>query len=191
MAGLSFLYSFFNLYTTGGGQGVPTVEEAMMDIESCMAVLEYLTRKSLPFQRCQPSLVISSRSSWSHDGSAHTLLFPQHIHQEEGSPSSSPRDHKDLTCFSLCQNERSLTTSPSSLRGRMSRHNASCLIDNPGSDSETRPTSSGRYHLHPTRRSADPSRRSSLFIPKRSSSSRCFPNSPAQHSPPIRTYITR
>ena len=46
MAGLSFLYSFFNLYTTGGGQGVPTVEEAMMDIESCMAVLEYLTRKS-------------------------------------------------------------------------------------------------------------------------------------------------
>ena len=48
MAGLSFLYSFFNLYTTGGGQGVPTVEEAMMDIESCMAVLEYLTRKSQP-----------------------------------------------------------------------------------------------------------------------------------------------
>jgi hypothetical protein len=48
MAGLSFLYSFFNLYTTGGGQGVPTVEEAMMDIESCMAVLEYLTRESLP-----------------------------------------------------------------------------------------------------------------------------------------------
>jgi hypothetical protein len=48
MAGLSFLYSFFNLYTTGGGQGVPTVEEAMMDIESCMAVLEYLTREYSP-----------------------------------------------------------------------------------------------------------------------------------------------
>jgi hypothetical protein len=45
MAGLSFLYAFFNLYSTGGGQGVPTVEEAMMDIESCMAVLEYLTRE--------------------------------------------------------------------------------------------------------------------------------------------------
>jgi hypothetical protein len=51
MAGLSFLYSFFNLYTTGGGQGVPTVEEAMMDIESCMAVLEYLTRKCCPVGR--------------------------------------------------------------------------------------------------------------------------------------------
>ena len=45
MAGLSFLYAFFNLYSTGGGPGVPTLEEAMLDIESCMAVLEYLARK--------------------------------------------------------------------------------------------------------------------------------------------------
>lgn len=47
MAGLSFLYAFFNLYSMGGGAGVPTVEEAMMDIESCLAVLEYLSRKLL------------------------------------------------------------------------------------------------------------------------------------------------
>lgn len=46
MAGLSFLYAFFNLYTIGGVPGVPTLEEAMADIESCMAVLEYLARES-------------------------------------------------------------------------------------------------------------------------------------------------
>jgi len=45
MAGLSFLYAFFNLYSLGGGQGVPTLDEAMMDIESCLAVLEYLARE--------------------------------------------------------------------------------------------------------------------------------------------------
>lgn len=45
MAGLSFLYAFFNLYSLGA-EGVPTVEEAMMDIDSCMSVLEYLTRES-------------------------------------------------------------------------------------------------------------------------------------------------
>jgi hypothetical protein len=50
MAGLSFLYAFFNLYSTGGGPGVPTLEEAMMDIESCMAVLEYLSRRSTNFE---------------------------------------------------------------------------------------------------------------------------------------------
>ena len=43
MAGLSFLYAFFNLYGTGE---TPTLEEAMMDIESCMGVLEYLSCES-------------------------------------------------------------------------------------------------------------------------------------------------
>ena len=46
MAGLSFLYAFFNLYSVGG-PGVPNLEEAMMDIESCLAVLDYLTRKQM------------------------------------------------------------------------------------------------------------------------------------------------
>ncbi len=45
MAGLSFLYAFFNLYSMGGGPGVPNLEEATMDIESCLAVLEYLSRE--------------------------------------------------------------------------------------------------------------------------------------------------
>jgi hypothetical protein len=45
MAGLSFLYAFFNLYSLGGGAGVPTTEEALMDVESCLAVLEYLARE--------------------------------------------------------------------------------------------------------------------------------------------------
>ena len=45
MAGLSFLYAYFNLYSISGGQGVPTFEEAMTDIEACLAVLDYLTRE--------------------------------------------------------------------------------------------------------------------------------------------------
>jgi hypothetical protein len=45
MAGLSFLYAFFNLYNMGGGPGVPSIEEARMDIESCLAVLDYLARE--------------------------------------------------------------------------------------------------------------------------------------------------
>ena len=50
MAGLSFLYAFYNLYSVGGGLGVPSLEEAMGDIDSCLAVLEYLTR-TWPFER--------------------------------------------------------------------------------------------------------------------------------------------
>ena len=45
MAGLSFLYAFLNLHTMGGGEGVPTLEEAMLDVESCLSTLEYLSRK--------------------------------------------------------------------------------------------------------------------------------------------------
>lgn len=51
MAGLSYLYAFYNLYSVGGaGSGIPTVDEANMDVESCLAVLEYLSRE-LP-HRC-------------------------------------------------------------------------------------------------------------------------------------------
>ena len=45
MAGVSFLYAFFNLYSMGGGPGVPSLAEAQMDIESCTAVLAYLARE--------------------------------------------------------------------------------------------------------------------------------------------------
>lgn len=43
MAGVSFLYGLWNLHALGGGYGVPTVAEAMMDIEACLAVLEHLS----------------------------------------------------------------------------------------------------------------------------------------------------
>lgn len=47
MAGLSFLYAFFNLYSvSGAGSGIPTIEEANMDIDSCLAVLDYLSSRS-------------------------------------------------------------------------------------------------------------------------------------------------
>lgn len=45
MAGLSFLYAFLNLYSMGGGEGVPSLEEAMQDVESCLSTLEYLSRE--------------------------------------------------------------------------------------------------------------------------------------------------
>lgn len=45
MAGLSFLYAYFNLYSMGGGHDVPSIDDAMMDIESCLGVLEFLARK--------------------------------------------------------------------------------------------------------------------------------------------------
>ncbi len=48
MAGLSYCYAFFNLYSMGGGLGVPSLDDAMQDIESCLAVLDYLSRERGP-----------------------------------------------------------------------------------------------------------------------------------------------
>ena len=45
MAGVSFLYAFSNLYSMDDGEGVPTLEEAQLDLESCQAVLAYLARE--------------------------------------------------------------------------------------------------------------------------------------------------
>lgn len=56
MAGLSFLYAFFNLYSLGGGAGVPTLDEAMMDIESCLAVLEYLSPRVPSASACHDTM---------------------------------------------------------------------------------------------------------------------------------------
>ena len=45
MAGLSFLYAYLNLHNTApGAEGIPSLEEAIGDIESCLAVLEYMAR---------------------------------------------------------------------------------------------------------------------------------------------------
>jgi hypothetical protein len=128
----------------------------------------------------------------------HSTFAGSHLHSEQGAhPIPTPPQFSYLKTASLAmpyllrQALTQLTPSPSPLCRRMSRYDASCLVDDPGSDSEARPTSSGRYHLHPTRRSTDPSRRSSIFIPKRSSSSRCFPNSPTQYSSPLRAHFTR
>ena len=43
MAGLSFLYAFSNLNKMDGASGAPTLEDAMIDIESSLAILEYLS----------------------------------------------------------------------------------------------------------------------------------------------------
>lgn len=47
MAGLSFLYAYLNLHNNAAGaEGIPTLEEAIGDVESCLATLEYMARKS-------------------------------------------------------------------------------------------------------------------------------------------------
>lgn len=56
MAGLSFLYAFFNLYSHGGGNNVPSLDEAMMDIESCLAVLEYLSPRVPSAGQCHETM---------------------------------------------------------------------------------------------------------------------------------------
>ena len=49
MAGLSFLYAYLNLHNTAvNSEGIPTLDEAIGDIESCLATLEYTARKSAP-----------------------------------------------------------------------------------------------------------------------------------------------
>lgn len=45
MAGLSFLYAFLNLYGSDDREGVPSLEEAMQDVEFCLSTLEYLSRE--------------------------------------------------------------------------------------------------------------------------------------------------
>ena len=59
MAGLSYLYAYFNLYSVGGSN-CPSMDDALVDIEACLGVLEFLSRKSFwngrtPVQcLCQP-----------------------------------------------------------------------------------------------------------------------------------------
>lgn len=61
MAGLSFLYAFFNLYTLGD-EGVPTLDEAMLDVESCLAVLEYLSARVPSAAACHETMRHASQA---------------------------------------------------------------------------------------------------------------------------------
>lgn len=61
MAGLSFLYAFFNLYSLAD-DGVPTLEEAMLDIESCLAVLEYLAVRVPSAAACHDTMRHASQA---------------------------------------------------------------------------------------------------------------------------------
>ncbi|OWZ73938.1 hypothetical protein AYX14_00664 [Cryptococcus neoformans] len=56
MAGLSFLYAYFNLYSMGGGHDVPSIDDAMMDIESCLGVLEFLAPRVPSAAACHDTL---------------------------------------------------------------------------------------------------------------------------------------
>ncbi|KAK8858741.1 hypothetical protein IAR55_002970 [Kwoniella newhampshirensis] len=56
MAGLSFLYAYFNLYSMGGGRDVPSIDDAMMDIDSCLAVLEYLAPRVPSASACHETM---------------------------------------------------------------------------------------------------------------------------------------
>ncbi|WVQ73386.1 hypothetical protein IAR50_002957 [Cryptococcus sp. DSM 104548] len=56
MAGLSFLYAFSNLYSLGGGEDVPTIEDAMITIESCLGVLEFLAPRVPSASACHDTM---------------------------------------------------------------------------------------------------------------------------------------
>ncbi|BEJ12191.1 hypothetical protein CspHIS471_0206510 [Cutaneotrichosporon sp. HIS471] len=55
MAGLSYLYAFYNLYSLGDGR-VPSLDEAMIDVDSCLAVLEYLAPRVPSAQACHDTM---------------------------------------------------------------------------------------------------------------------------------------
>ncbi|WVR06484.1 hypothetical protein IAU60_003515 [Kwoniella sp. DSM 27419] len=56
MAGLSFLYAYFNLYSMGGGKDVPNIEDAMMVTESCLGVLEFLAPRVPSASACHDTM---------------------------------------------------------------------------------------------------------------------------------------
>lgn len=91
MAGLSFLYAFMNLYTMGGGEGVPTLEEAMVDIGSCLSTLEYLSRELILPDNRSAEADISARVPSA--GACHDTMrqLSQSILEQLGSPSSAPQ----------------------------------------------------------------------------------------------------
>ncbi|ORY30548.1 fungal-specific transcription factor domain-domain-containing protein, partial [Naematelia encephala] len=94
MAGLSFLYAFFNLYRAGA-EGVPTLEEAMMDTDACLAVLDYLAPRVPSASACHDTLqsvskaIIEQLTSESRPSSAPASPRSQLL---RGAPISSSRD---------------------------------------------------------------------------------------------------
>ncbi|WWC88553.1 uncharacterized protein L201_003464 [Kwoniella dendrophila CBS 6074] len=62
MAGLSFLYAYFNLYSMGGGSDIMTIEDAMMVIDSCLSVLEFLSPRVPSAQECHDTMQTLSQA---------------------------------------------------------------------------------------------------------------------------------
>ncbi|WRT67942.1 uncharacterized protein IL334_004916 [Kwoniella shivajii] len=56
MAGLSFLYAYFNLYSMGGGKDVPSIEDALMVIDSCLNVLDFLAPRVPSASGCHETM---------------------------------------------------------------------------------------------------------------------------------------
>ncbi|WVW84848.1 hypothetical protein I302_106883 [Kwoniella bestiolae CBS 10118] len=62
MAGLSFLYAYFNLYSMGGGPDVPSIEDALMVIDSCLSVLEFLSPRVPSASDCHRTMQALSQA---------------------------------------------------------------------------------------------------------------------------------
>jgi len=96
MAGLSFLYAFFNLYSMGGGSGTPSLEEAMMDVESCLAVLEYLAPRVPSALACHDTMQAVSKAIFDQLGNLPRpngdSTSPNGRNLPRGAPISSSRD---------------------------------------------------------------------------------------------------
>ncbi|WWC62772.1 uncharacterized protein I303_105369 [Kwoniella dejecticola CBS 10117] len=62
MAGLSFLYAYFNLYSMGGGSDIPSIEDALMVIDSCLGVLEFLSPRVPSASECHNTMQALSQA---------------------------------------------------------------------------------------------------------------------------------
>ncbi|ODN93409.1 fungal specific transcription factor [Cryptococcus wingfieldii CBS 7118] len=82
MAGLSFLYAFSNLYSLGGGEDVPTIEDAMMTIESCLGVLEFLAPRVPSASACHDTMRTLSQAIFKQLGE----FNPPPVSNTSGSP---------------------------------------------------------------------------------------------------------
>ncbi|WWD18636.1 hypothetical protein CI109_103089 [Kwoniella shandongensis] len=96
MAGLSFLYAYFNLYSMGGGRDVPSIDDAMMDIDSCLGVLEYLAPRVPSASACHETMRNLSQAIFEQlskleppETTNSTTTSPRNI---RGAPISSSRE---------------------------------------------------------------------------------------------------
>ncbi|RXK40030.1 fungal specific transcription factor [Tremella mesenterica] len=89
LAGLSYLYAFFNLYSMGE-TGCPSLDEATMDVESCLAVLEGLTSRVPSAGACHETMASVSSAIFDQLSKIDPMPMPTQTTRSHSSGSTSP-----------------------------------------------------------------------------------------------------